>query len=440
MSESGALDARPPGDPVVPGSTAEEESGVQEVGGSVGVDETRGGSGGSSSGSPSRSRLVFRGILPLILLGLFLVGFLRWGPVGVFRAAFPPVEELTVERIAFPEEGLIRVQVVNGGPEPVTLSQVQVDEAYWDFQMDGEATIDRLERRTVDIPYPWVDGEPHEIALVTSTGLTFVEEVAVATRSPSPDARYLTTFALLGVYVGVIPVFIGLLWFPFLAGVGRRWIDFFLSVTMGLLLFLGADALAEALEMTERVASAFQGVGLVVLGLVGTPLLIEGLGRLRESSDRGGGHQAMRVAFLVALGIGLHNLGEGLAVGTAYASGEIALGTTLVLGFLLHNTTEGLGIVAPLARERPGIGYLVLLGAVAGVPTILGAWIGGFSYSPIATVFFLAVGAGAVAQVVWALYKMLGRREDGGLTAPLNAGGLLAGLAVMYLTGMLVAV
>ncbi|MFP3947840.1 MAG: ZIP family metal transporter [Longimicrobiales bacterium] len=393
-----------------------------------------------SDGGPSRTRLAFRGILPLILLGLFLVGFLRWGPLGVFRAAFPPVEELTIERIAFPEEGLIRAQVVNGGPEPVTLSQVQVDEAYWDFQVDGEATIDRLERRTVDIPYPWVDGEPHEIALVTSTGLTFTEEVEVATRSPSPDARYLTTFALLGVYVGVIPVFIGLLWFPFLGGISRRWIDFFLSLTMGLLLFLGADALAEALEVTERVASAFQGVGLVVLGLVGTPLLIEGLGRLKESSARGAGHEAARVAFLVALGIGLHNLGEGLAVGTAYASGEIALGTTLVLGFLLHNTTEGLGIVAPLARERPGIGYLVVLGAVAGVPTILGAWIGGFSYSPIATVFFLSVGAGAVAQVVWALYKMLAGRAEGGLTAPLNAGGLLAGLVVMYLTGMVVAV
>lgn len=392
--------------------------------------------GSNQDTAPSTVRLIVRGVLPLVLLGLFLVGFLRWGPVGVFQAAFPPVEELTIDRISFPEEGLIRVDVVNGGPEPVTLSQVQVDEAYWDFQMDGDATIARLEGRTVDIPYPWVNGEPHEISLLTSTGVTFVEEVAVATLSPRPDARYLTTFALLGVYVGVVPVFIGLLWFPFLAGIEPRWIEFFLSLTMGLLLFLGADALAEALEVTERVASAFQGVGLVVLGLVGTPLLIEGLGRLKKAA----GNEAVRVAFLVALGIGLHNLGEGLAVGTAYASGEIALGTTLVLGFLLHNTTEGVGIVAPLAKKRPGIGFLALLGAVAGVPTILGAWIGGFSYSPIATVFFLAVGAGAVAQVVWALYKLLARREDGGLTAPLNAAGLLAGLAIMYLTGMLVAV
>lgn len=386
---------------------------------------------------PSRRSLALKGFLPLILLGLFVAGFLRWGPVGVFRAAFPPVEELTIERVAFPEEGLIRVTVANGGPEAVTISQVMVDEAYWAFEMDGEPRVPRLGRRVVDIPYPWVDGEPHEIRLMTSTGLTFQEEVEVATVSPSPDARYLTTFALLGVYVGVVPVFLGLLWFPFLTGVSRRWLDFFLSLTMGLLLFLGADALAEALETTERVASAYQGVGLVLLGLVGTPLLIEGVGRLRGS----GGTDAYRVAFLVALGIGLHNLGEGLAIGTSYASGEIALGTALVLGFLLHNTTEGVGIVAPMARKRPGVGRLAFLGAVAGVPTILGAWIGGFSYSPVATVLFLAVGAGAVAQVVWALSKLLaGREGGGGLTAPLNAAGLLAGLVVMYLTGMLVSV
>lgn len=390
----------------------------------------------SDDAESSGRGLALKGLLPLALLGLFVVGFLRWGPAGVFRAAFPPVEELTIERVAFPEEGLIRVSVTNGGPEPVTISQVMVDEAYWSFQSDGSATVPRLGRRTLEIPYPWVDGDPHEISLVTSTGVTFDRGVEVATRSPAPDARYLTTFALLGIYVGVIPVFIGLLWLPFLKGISRRWLDFFLSLTMGLLLFLGADALAEALETTERVASAFQGVGLVVLGLVGTPLLIEGAGRL----TRGDPTRPYQIAFLVALGIGLHNLGEGLAIGTSYASGEIALGTTLVLGFLLHNTTEGVGIVAPMAREKPGLMRLAALGAVAGVPTIFGAWIGGFSYSPIATVLFLSVGAGAIVQVVWALRGLLARGDDGGLTAPLNAGGLVAGLLIMYMTGMLVAV
>jgi zinc transporter ZupT len=233
----------------------------------------------------------------------------------------------------------------------------------------------------------------------------------------------------------VIPVFLGLLWLPFLAGVGPRWMNFFLAFTVGLLVFLGVDALAEALDLASAVAPAFQGIGLVTLGVVGAPLLIEAAGRLGGPREK---NEAFRTAGLIALGIGLHNLGEGLAVGSAYAVGEIGLGTTLVLGFLLHNTTEGIGIVAPMAGERPSLGRLVALGAVAGVPTIFGAWIGGFTHSPPAAVLFLAIGAGAVAQVVWTLVRLMVRRA-GGLSDPLNATGLVAGLAVMWATGLLVA-
>jgi zinc transporter ZupT len=218
--------------------------------------------------------------------------------------------------------------------------------------------------------------------------------------------------------------------------VSQRWVQFFLAFTVGLLAFLGVDALAEAVELSGSVASAFQGIGLVTLGLVGTPLLIEAVGRLRKSSAGSG---ALRTAVLIALGIGLHNLGEGLAIGSSYAVGEIALGTTLVLGFLLHNATEGLGIVAPLAKERPGLLQLVGLGALAGVPTVLGAWIGGFTYSPTGAVLFLAIGAGAVAQVIWTLARFMARSPSGSLAQPMNAIGLVAGLAVMWTTGLLVA-
>jgi zinc transporter ZupT len=377
-----------------------------------------------------------RGVLPLALLAVLVAVFLRFGPVGVFQAAFPPVEELTIQRVAFPAEGTLRIHVVNGGPEPVTIAQVTVDDAFWEFQVDPDPVVQRLGSATIDVPYPWVDGEPVAVGVLTSTGVTFTHEIAVATRSPEPDARYLSTFALLGLYVGVIPVFLGLLWLPFLAGVGERWLHFFLAFTVGLLAFLGVDALAEALEIAGSVASAFQGVGLVTLGLLGAPLLIEAVGRLRKSRSGSG---ALRTAVLIALGIGLHNLGEGLAIGSSYALGEIALGTTLVLGFLLHNATEGLGIVAPLAKERPGLLQLVGLGALAGVPTVLGAWIGGLTYSPTAAVLFLAIGAGAVAQVIWTLSRFMARSASGSLAQPMNAIGLVAGLAVMWTTGLLVA-
>ena len=393
----------------------------------------------SSSTSPRAGNgvpLWMKGLGPLVLLAVLVGVFLQVGPVGVFRQAFPPVEELTVERIRLPQHGVMEVQVVNGGPEPVTVAQVVVDDANWVHQVNGSRTLRRLESRTITIPYPWVEGEPHTVALVTSTGLTFTGEIAVASQSPKADARYLTTFALLGIYAGVIPVFIGLLWLPFVRAVNRKWIDFFLSLTIGLLIFLGVSSVVESTETAALVPAAFQGPALVLLGVVGTPLVLAAIGRWRASGKRE--RSPLYVAGLIALGIGLHNLGEGLAIGSSYATGEIALGTFLVIGFLLHNTTEGLGIVTPLAHDRPRFGSLVLLGALAGLPTIVGAWIGGFTYSPAWTTLFLAVGAGAIAQVVYELWRLFGRRTQAGLTTPLNAAGLLTGMLIMYCTGLLV--
>jgi ZIP family zinc transporter len=380
--------------------------------------------------------LWLKGVGPLVLLALLVVAFLRFGPVGVFQQAFPPVEQLTVERIRLPRAGLMEVRVVNGGPEAVTIAQLMVDDANWVHELNGGRTLGRLESRIITVPYPWVEGEPHHVALVTSTGLTFTGEVPVATLSPPVDAKYLGTFALLGIYAGVIPVFIGLLWLPFVRGVGRHWIDFLLSLTIGLLVFLGVDALEEAIETAALVPGAFQGSALVLLGVLGTPLALASLGQWR--AHRRKERSPLYVAGLIALGIGLHNLGEGLAIGTSYATGEIALGTFLVVGFLLHNTTEGLGIVSPLADQRPRLGWLIFLGALAGVPTVLGAWLGGFTYSPVWTTVFFAVGAGAIAQVVYELWRLFARRAGVGLTAPLNASGLLLGMLIMYATGLLV--
>jgi zinc transporter ZupT len=379
------------------------------------------------------------GLSPLALLGVLVALFLVFDPTGGLRTAFPPVEELTIERVSLPEPGLMRVHVVNGGPEPVTIAQVMVDEAYWKHEIDGGRTVPRLGRAIVSIPYPWVEGEPHEITLVSSTGLTFTHGVEVATQTPSPNARYLGIFTLLGIYVGLVPVLIGLLWAPFLRDVGRRWIHFFLSLTIGLLVFLGVDALEGALESAQAVPEAFQGVGLIVLGVVGSVAALRALSGARGGgSDAPGPSDRLRLAYLIALGIGLHNLGEGLAIGSAFALGEIALGSFLVIGFAIHNTSEGLAIVAPVAADRPPIRRYLALGALAGLPTIAGTWIGGFSYSPIAATLFLALGAGAILQVVIEIGRLLHREAEGGVLAPLNALGLAAGLVLMYGTALLV--
>jgi zinc transporter ZupT len=145
------------------------------------------------------------------------------------------------------------------------------------------------------------------------------------------------------------------------------------------------------------------------------------------------------LALLVAVGIGLHNLGEGLAIGSAYAVGALALGASLVIGFALHNTTEGLAIVAPIAHLRPSLSRLALLGLVAGAPAVLGAWIGAAAFSSSVAAFLFGFGAGAIAQVIVQLMPSL-RDDSGRALHPAAVGGLLGGMGIMFATGLLVTV
>jgi len=378
--------------------------------------------------------------LPLVLLGVLAVFVVKGGTLSRLARGLPPVEELNVDRVVL-RPGHILVDVVDGGPDPVTIGQVMVDDAYWSHTITPKRELGRLGRARIDIPYPWMEGEPHQIKLVTASGVTFDHEILVAAETPRPDGRYFLVFTMIGLYVGVLPVAIGLLWLPFLKRLERRWIHFALALTAGLLVFLAVEALHEALEMADRVAGAFQGVGLVAIGVVVTWLALQAFGGAGRGGEQGASNAAagrMRLALLIALGIGLHNLGEGLAIGAAYAQGAVTLGAFLIVGFMIHNTTEGLGIVAPVAQDNPPLRTLVKAGLLAGAPTILGAWIGGVSYSPLLATLCLAVGAGAILQVIGVLYRAL-QQETETVWSPLNAFGVAAGLVVMYATGLLVA-
>jgi zinc transporter ZupT len=385
-------------------------------------------------------------LAPLVALGALLLVIVRLDPAGKLRGDVPPVEKLVFERVTLDEKG-ITARVLNDGPDAVAIAQVMVDDAYWAFSQEPAGALRHLGAATLHIPYPWVEGETHALRLVSRNGLTFDHTIQVAVETPKPGGRLLGIFALIGLYVGVLPVAIGLLWYPLLKRLGRRGLDFVLALTVGLLVFLFVDALHEGGEAAEAVPGSFQGTVLLVFAALAAYLAIDGFGawlRARRAGAEGAatdglGSRAV-VALLIAIGIGLHNFGEGLAIGAAFALGELAFGTLLMLGFTLHNTTEGLAIVAPLATERVPLPRLLLLGAIAGLPTIAGAWLGGFLYSPLWAVVFLGVGAGAIAQVVVQITKSMARERGLGellRSAPV-AWGLLAGVVVMYATGTLV--
>lgn len=375
-------------------------------------------------------------VLPLLGLGVVIALIFLTG-TGLGTSNLPPIEELTIERITLPEPGLIRLEVVNGGPDPVTVAQVLVDDAYWEFTIEPDQTVPRLGRAAIRIPYPWVETEPHAITVLTSTGVTFEGEVPVAVETPGFDLARFLRYALLGFYVGVAPVALGLAWYPFLRQLGRTGMNVILSLTVGLLVFLFLDTILEALEVAEALPAVFSGAPLVWLVTLLTVLVLLAVGGRRAQRSR------LAIATLIALGIGLHNLGEGLAIGAALVAGEVALGNFLVIGFTLHNITEGVGIAAPITRERPALWQFAALTILAGAPAIVGTWIGGFAYSPLLTTLFLAVGAGAILQVIWEVGRLVvqdARRHDEPVVGWPNLAGLGLGVAIMYATALLVTV
>lgn len=375
-------------------------------------------------------------LLPLLLLGVVLAYLVVTGG-GLGDLAGPPVEQLAIQRITLPEAGIIRVEIVNDGPQSVTIPQVMVDDAYWSFSAEPSNTIPRLGSAVFTIPYPWVEGETHFVRLVSSLGLTFDGEIAAAVESPAPNADLFWRFGLVGLYVGIVPVALGLLWYPFMRRLSAQAMNFILALTIGLLFYLAVGTWLDALEFAAQLPAFWQGVPMVVLiALIALGVLLV-VGARRKGVER----TPLQVAYLIALGIGLHNLGEGLAIGAAFALGEAALGTFLVLGFTLHNITEGVGIAAPIVRQKPPLVHFGLLALLAGGPAVLGAWIGGFAFNPVLATLFLALGIGAIVQVIWEVGKLI-VRDSVRLGQPaLNwstLGGVVVGAAIMYFTAFMV--
>ncbi len=376
------------------------------------------------------------GLTVTAVIGLVLGVLAAFGDGTLPERAGPPIEELAVERTVL-SPGTIELTVRNIGPDPVQVAQVFVNDAYVGFT-GGDEPLGRLGTATLVLDYPWSDGSPYVVSMLTSTGLVIEHEIAAAVTTPPADTDFFGRMVLIGTYVGIIPVLLGMLFLPVLRRAGGRAIQILLALSVGVLAFLAVDATIEGFELAEG-GAVFGGALLVILGAAFAYLVLMGVDRWLRSRTAGAGEGdaggGMRLALLIAIGIGLHNMAEGLVIGSAYAVGELALGAALIVGFVVNNATEGVAIIAPLTDRKPSLAALLGLGLVAGAPAIVGAVIGGAVNNPaLATVLF-GIGTGAIVQVIVQILPSLQERGARSFD-PRVLAGLAAGVLLMYGTSL----
>jgi zinc transporter ZupT len=376
-------------------------------------------------------------VVPVLLLAIAVGVVVSAGSslVDLVGSNPPPADEFEIRRVEF-SQGEIRIVVRNPQRDDLTIASITVDDAIVPFTVDGPTTLGRLRSSTIVVPFEWVENDPIAVGVTSSTGIETVKEIPAAVETPQPSVRGFFGYALIGLLVGVVPIALGLLWLPALRQAAPIWLATFMAFTAGLLSFLGVEALTEAFDLQAALPSALGGSGLVLLGVA---LSFLGMTAIAGRLSRGGTATGLTLAVLVALGIGLHNLGEGLAIGASFAVGELQLGAFLIVGFMIHNVTEGLGIATPVAKTHVTVLALAGLALVAGAPAILGAWIGGYTQNEVLGALFFAIAAGAAFQVVVEVARYVARTAPGGLRSGHAIAGFVLGIAAMYATGVLVA-
>jgi zinc transporter ZupT len=389
------------------------------------------------SNKTSKAKLIASGVIPFAFV-ILLVAYI-FGPGSDLLDLGIPLPEITMEKVDFVYSEII-VTVRNTGPIPLEIVMADVNDRIQPAAIEPDRFLERYETAVVRIPFDWNEAQPYIIGLTVDDGTRFEKEIEAAALALEPDFELVGFFAIIGIYVGIIPIMIGLLWLPFIKKISKNKYHFFLALTAGLLLFLGIDSAEEALKVSEEsLAGSFNGALLVatviVLSFLGLYYSAEKLVKRAESSRM---TKPVAIALMIAIGIGLHNFGEGLAIGAAVGLGSIAFSTFLIVGFALHNTTEGIAIAAPMSRGKTMIGKLAGLGMIAGAPAIFGAWVGGFVYSPFAAVVFLSVGAGAIFQVIITILKWIREEGDKNLSSAAIVSGFAVGMLIMYLTSIFV--
>jgi zinc transporter, ZIP family len=389
------------------------------------------------SNNSSKGKIIASGVIPFGFLILLMVYI--FGPGADLLDFGIPLPEITIEKVDFVDSE-IQATVRNTGPIPVQVVMADVNDRIQPAAVEPDGYLERYETTLVRIPFEWNAAEPYNIGITIEDGTRFEKEIEAAAPALEFNLDLAIFFAIIGTYVGIIPVMIGLLWLPFIKRISKQKYHFFLALTAGLLFFLAIDSIEEALDISdENLAGSFNGTLLVATVVVLSFLALYYSGnKLVTKSDSSKLAKPVAIALMISIGIGLHNFGEGLAIGASVGMGSIAFSTFLIVGFALHNTTEGIAIAAPMSRGKLMIGKLVALGLIAGSPAIFGAWIGGFAYSPFSSVVFLAIGAGAIFQVILVLLKWIKDEGDKTLSSAAVICGFAVGMSIMYLTSIFV--
>ena len=389
------------------------------------------------SSNSSKIKVIASGLIPFLFVILLMVYI--FGPGAELLDFGIILPEITIEKIDFVDSE-IQATVRNTGHIPVEIVMADINDRIQPAAVEPDRFLERFETTLVRIPFEWNEAEPYTIGITVEDGTRFEKEIEAAAPALELSLDLAIFFAIIGTYVGIIPVMIGLLWLPFIKRISKQKYHFFLALTVGLLFFLAIDSIEEAIEVSnENLADSFNGTLLIttvtVLSFLG--LYYSG-NKLIEKAGSSKFTKPVAIALMISIGIGLHNFGEGLAIGAALGMGSIAFSTFLIVGFALHNTTEGIAIAAPMSRGKLMIGKLAAMGIIAGSPAIFGAWIGGFVYSPFTSVIFLAIGAGAIFQVIVVIMKWIQEESNQSLSTIAVVSGIAVGMLVMYLTSILV--
>lgn len=289
--------------------------------------------------------------------------------------------------------------------------------------------------RSVDGHPRWLFAIAPVVVLVTVFAALYLTSpfgnlTAVDSASPLEIVWMLT---IIGTFAGIVPVAIGMLWFPLIRDLDPRYLHGFLALAAGVMTFIAVALIGDIVEYSTETEQTPLAAVLTVVGIGGTFAVMYAASEWRQRTVASTRKSGLEIAYLVALALGLHSIGEGLGIGVAFVQGDATLVMLLVLAFVLHNVLEGPTVVAAVARDAtaPPLRHFAAMGVLAGGPVILGGWIGSFAQSSLLAVLFFAIAVGAIVQVLIEVAALI-RFDAGTVLTRTNVGTFVVGFVLMF--------